>query len=95
MALRGVVMVGEALPPPQVDWREDRRVAAHCRPVTTISCDTCRNREPLSGIIRRVTGTGASIPLCYACYEAQTGGAYFGQNEYWDGRRWIPLAEGE
>jgi hypothetical protein len=78
-----------------VAWRVDRRVEAHCRPVTTIPCNACRSREPLSGIIRRVTANGARIPLCYTCYEAQTGGAYYGQDEYWGGSGWIPLAKGE
>ena len=60
-----------------------------------LRCDACGHEQPLSGLVRRVTATGAPIPLCYACYEARTGGAYFGQDEYWDGWRWIPLAEGE
>ena len=88
-------MVKEASSRLGVAWRVDRRVEAHCRPVTTVRCNACGNREPFSGIVRRVTATGGRVPLCYACYEAQTGGEYFGQDEYWDGRRWIPLAKGE
>jgi hypothetical protein len=95
MEWRGLVMVKEASSPLGATWRIDRRVEAHCRPVTTIRCDACRRCEPLSGIIRRVTGNGTRVPPCYDCYEAQTGGAYCGQDEYWDGRRWIPLAAGE
>ena len=38
---------------------------------------------------------GSGFPLCYDCYERQTGGAYVSLDEYWDGRTWIPLAKGE
>lgn len=88
-------MVKDSSSAPGVDWREDRRVAAHCRPVTTLACVACGNYEPRSGIIRRVTATGTRVPLCYDCYEAQTAGEYCGQDEYWDGSGWIPLAKGE
>ena len=88
-------MVKEASTPLGAAWRVDRRVEAHCRPVTTMACDACGNSEPLSGIIRRVTANGGPIPLCYACYEAQTGGVYYGQDEYWGGNGWVSLAKGE
>ena len=56
---------------------------------------TASTAQPFSGIVRPATARGARIPLCYDCDQQQTGGAYFGQDEYGDGHGWIPLAEGE
>src|SRR5437660_580412 len=94
--LRGVVMVRAESGTGHPYHVPPLQTAAYRYPeMPHLRCDACRHDQPLSGIVRRVTAKGGRIPLCYDCYEAQTGRAYFGQDEYWDGRRWIPLMEGE
>ena len=63
-------------------------------PATFITCLRCRVQHPIYGIIRRIGPRGQSTHLCFTCYEAETGGEYLNEDEYWDGHNWIPLSRG-
>jgi hypothetical protein len=60
-----------------------------------LKCASCESEHPVYSIIIRLTLSGQRIPLCYDCYERQTGGEYCGEDEYWGGYGWIPLSKGE
>lgn len=60
-----------------------------------LQCAGCQHDYPVYAIIIRVGQRGERCPLCYDCYEAQTGGIYQAQDEYWGGFGWIPLSKGE
>ena len=69
---------------------------SHCLPVVTwLKCASCGQYRQSPASSGAAPNEGSGFPLCYDCYERQTGGAYVSLDEYWDGRTWIPLAKGE
>lgn len=41
-----------------------------------------------------LTEGGRRVPLCYDCYQGETGGVWRDRDEYWDGFAWVPLRRG-
>lgn len=70
-----------------------KRVPAWWPVVQWLACAGCGRSHQVSGMVLLTEG-GRRVPLCYDCYQGETGGVWRDRDEYWDGFAWVPLRRG-